>query len=410
MRNVILVALREFRQRVRARGFLISTILMPVIMIVVSVLTSSVETPGADPLTDLAEAERPDIPIGYVDQAGLIASIPQPVPSEVFCPFPDVPTAEAALEQGDIAAYYVVPPDYVTTGEIQRVSARLPTLPPDAELFNWILVSNLFPKATPEEIAHLRRPLGPTGPVFVSAGAGTEDGEGSGNPMLPTLVTVAVMIPLFTSGSYLFQSLAQEKENRVIEILLVSLRPRQLLSGKLLGLGALTLIQYVIWIVVAGVGLTLTGRDVTQMLSQVNLSPMELGLVVLYALGGFLLYAAIMAGVGALSSDMEGSRAWIFLFSLPMLIPLYLSSAIVMAPNSPLATVLSLIPFSAPVAMLMRMASTTLPAWQIGISLLLVALTGVGLVLLMARLFRAQVLLSGESFSLERFWAAARRG
>jgi ABC-2 type transport system permease protein len=121
-----------------------------------------------------------------------------------------------------------------------------------------------------------------------------------------------------------------------------------------------------------------------------------------------LLYAAVMAGVGALSSDMESSRTWVFIFSLPMLIPFYLSSAIASAPNGDLATALSLIPFSAPVAMLMRMTSTALPTWQVVVSLVLLALTGLGLVLLMARLFRAQVLLSGESFSLERFWATVR--
>jgi ABC-2 type transport system permease protein len=242
----------------------------------------------------------------------------------------------------------------------------------------------------------------------VSAGETSEGGID--NPMLPMLVTIAVIIPLFISGGYLFQSLSQEKENRVMEILLASLRPRQLLAGKLLGLGALTFVQYVIWAVIAGAGLTLTGRNVMQTLSQVNLSAGELALIIPYVLGGFLLYAAIMAGVGALSSGMESSRIWVFIFSLPMLIPLYISSSIAMAPNGTLATALSLIPFSAPVAMLMRMASTALPAWQVGVSLVLLVLTGLGLVLLTARLFRAQVLLGGESFSLKRFWAAVRSG
>jgi ABC-2 type transport system permease protein len=146
------------------------------------------------------------------------------------------------------------------------------------------------------------------------------------------------------------------------------------------------------------------------MLSQIRLTTGELALVIPYALGGFLLYAAVMAGVGSLSSDTEGSRTWVFIFSLPMLLPFYLSSAIALAPNSTLATALSLIPFSAPVAMLMRMTSTTVPAWQVALSLVLLVLTGLGLVLLMARLFRAQVLLSGESFSLQRFWTAVRVG
>jgi ABC-2 type transport system permease protein len=127
-------------------------------------------------------------------------------------------------------------------------------------------------------------------------------------------------------------------------------------------------------------------------------------------LGGFLLYAALMAGIGALAQDMESSRAWVFAVNLPMMIPIYLWGAIVGSPNGALATALSLIPFSAPVAMLMRMTSTVVPAWQIGASLALLLVGGIGVVLLMARLFRVQTLLSGESLSLQRMWATLRSG
>jgi ABC-2 type transport system permease protein len=224
--------------------------------------------------------------------------------------------------------------------------------------------------------------------------------------MLPFLVAIVVMIPLFTSGSYLFQSLAQEKSNHVIEILLASLRPRQLFTGKLLGLGALTLVQYAIWVVLGLLGLAILGRDISELLLGLSLSAHEAVLAVLFALGGYLLYAALMAGVGALARDVEDSRAWIFVVSLPMTIPIYLWMVIASAPNGPLAVTLSLIPLSAPVAMLMRMTSTTVPAWQVAASLVLLLLAGLGVIRLMARLFRAQILLSGETISARRFLSA----
>jgi ABC-2 type transport system permease protein len=224
--------------------------------------------------------------------------------------------------------------------------------------------------------------------------------------MLPMLVTIAVMIPLFTSGSYLFQSLAQEKSNRVMEVLLVSLRPWNLLAGKLLGLGALALVQYASWAAIGVLALALTGQGAGQLLSGVNLSTAEAVWIVPYALGGFLLYAGLMAGIGALAPDVEGSRAWIFVISLPMMVPIYFASLIVSAPNGPVAVVLSLFPFSAPVAMLMRLTSTGVPTWQLGASLVLLLLGGFLTVWLMARLFRVQTLLSGESLSLSRMWAA----
>jgi ABC-2 type transport system permease protein len=224
--------------------------------------------------------------------------------------------------------------------------------------------------------------------------------------MLPFLVSIVIMVPLFTNGAYLFQSLAQEKSNRVMEILLVSLRPRQLFTGKLLGLGVLTLVQYVTWAFLGFVGLMIMGRDVSGLLSRINLSGGEGVLAVLFALGGYILYAALMSGVGALTRDVEDSRAWIFVVSLPMTIPIYLWMVIAGAPNGPLAVALSLIPFSAPVAMLMRMTSTTVPAWQIAVSLVLLLLAGLGAIRVMARLFRAQTLLSGETISVSRFLSA----
>jgi ABC-2 type transport system permease protein len=133
-----------------------------------------------------------------------------------------------------------------------------------------------------------------------------------------------------------------------------------------------------------------------------------LGLVFPYALGGFLLYAALMAGIGALAQDVESSRAWIFIITLPMTLPIYLWMGITSSPHGPLATILSMIPFSSPMTMLMRMTSTVVPGWQIGLSLALLLLTGVGMIWLMGRLFRVQTLLSGESISLQRVWSALR--
>ncbi len=409
MRKTLLIGLREFRQRVTSRAFLLGAIGTPLILLGIMVFGGGLGagTPDEAPFQDILEAERPDEPIGYVDRAGLIQSIPDPIPADAFQAYGDVEGARAALEAGDIAAYYVVPNDYRETGEVERVSARFPTAPPDTQLFDWVLVSNLFPEAEAGEVRRLRWPFDGAGPAFVSVDTEEEPGDGGiADTMLPFVVTIAVMIPLFSGGGYLFQSLAQEKSSRVMEMLLVSVRPRQLLTGKLLGLGALVLVQYAIWVAIAGLGFAVTGRDPGQLLAGIRLSTAEVLLIVPYALGGFGLYAALMAGIGALAQDMESSRGWIFVLTLPMMAPIYLWTAIVNAPNGPLAVALSLFPYSAPVGMLMRMTAATVPPWQLAVSLGLLVVATAGTVWLMARLFRAQTLLSGESLSIGRFWTA----
>lgn len=410
MSNTLLVGLREFRQRVRTRGFLLTTLGMPLMFIFIWAVTgfASDGGPAEPPLQDLAQAEPAVAAIGYVDQAALIESMPPQVPAGMFRAYPDVQSADAALANGDISAYYVVPSDYRETGELQRVSPRLPMATPDTQLFDWILVTNLFPGDAPEQVARLRWPFNQTGPTFVNLSPAGETGGGGADSMLPFVVAMAVMLPLFTSGGYLLQSLTQEKSSRVMEILLVSLQPRQLLTGKLLGLGALTLVQYIGWVAIGGLTFVVMGQDTGQLLASINLSLAELALVVPYALGAFTLYAALMAGIGAMAPDMESSRSWVFVISLPMLIPIYLWSSIVGSPNGPLAVALSIVPFSAPIAMLMRMTSTAVPAWQIGVSMALLAATAAGTIWLMARLFRVQTLLSGESLSMGRVWSTLR--
>jgi ABC-2 type transport system permease protein len=178
----------------------------------------------------------------------------------------------------------------------------------------------------------------------------------------------------------------------------------------MIGLGLLTVIQYVVWFGMGSVWLQNMRGGTVSALQALQISPLEGALVVPFALGGFLLYSALMAGVGALAPDMEGSRAWVFLIVAPMMIPIYLWTSIVSAPDGVFAVALSLFPFSAPVAMLMRMTSTAVPAWQLVFSLSLLAVTGVATLFLMGRLFRVQTLLSGEPLSVRRFAAALREG
>ena len=408
MKKIFLVAQREFRQKVRSRAFLFSAIITPIILFAIWYFSGALdlggqEEPGEDPL-----AQAPSIQaIGYVDRADLIKTIPEPLSEEQVRPFSDIKAAEAALDQNEISAYYLVPPDYEQTGDIQRVSVRLPVSPPDTGMFDWVLVSNLFPEASREQLGRMRSPFGQTGISFVPLrvtvdGEGDAVDEGSNNTMLPFVVTIAVMIPLFTGGGYLLQSLTQEKGSRVMEILLLSLKPRQLLTGKLLGLGLLVVVQYGIWMVIGTLVLTLTGQDATRFLTGIQLSVNEVLLIIPYALGGFGLYAALMAGIGALAPDLEGSRSWTFMITLPMMLPMYLWMAIVNNPQGVLAVILSLFPYSAPVAMLMRMTATAVPAWQVGVSLGLLLFAVVGTIWRMARLFHAKTLLSGEALSLAR--------
>lgn len=409
MSKVWLIARREFLQRVRSRGFILSVVATPLTLIVISFFS------GVLTMQPGGEADAPAMtapaPVVYVDQADFVRRVPDELADRVVA-YADADAAAAALAAGTLDAYYLIPPDYRTSGEVHRVSRQISLAETEQNVIDALLSANILPHADVAAVRRLRNPFG-GGLAFVNVTTSSDDtADVDDFSMLPFIVTMAIMLPLFTSGGYLLQGLTQEKSSRVMEVLLLSARPRQLLLGKLFGLAALTLVQYLVWALLGGLIFVpfaaQSGGGYAEIQRSVQFDPVELALVIPYALGGYLIYAALMAGIGALSPDLENSRGWVFVISLPVMIPIYLWSFIVNLPNSALAVTLSLFPFSTPVAMLMRMTATRVPPWQIGLSLALLFVTALGTVWLMARLFHAQTLLSGEAFSPRRAWRALR--
>ena len=191
-------------------------------MIVIWAFTGTIgEDEQGNPMDKLEPSREQQMTIGYVDHADLIQKVPEPIPSGIFRAYEDENAARAALERGEIEAFYVVSEDYRQSGNVQRVSQGLPTAPADTQWLNWVLVANLFPEMDTAQIRRLNWPFDSAGPQFVSLK--TESAStGNGFNMLPFIVTIAVMLPLFTSGGYLLQSVTQEKSSRIMEILLVS--------------------------------------------------------------------------------------------------------------------------------------------------------------------------------------------
>ncbi len=396
--KTILVARREFGERIRTRGFILSTLGLPIFLIVISLLTSNIQPSAPPPASPEGPGEEPRLVVtGYVDLAGILGHAEA---GPTLDAYPDEEAAAAALRRGEIEAYYVIAPDYRETGRVRRISLELPSGEPDTSALTALLRQALVAERPPEVAQRLLAPFGEMGLEVVTIGE--SGGGGLSTNMLPFIVTAAVMMPLLSGGGLLLRSLAEEKESRVMEVLLVSLRPAQLLAGKVLGMGALVVVQYMAWVLVLALAVPLTGAGMGAALQGLNLGTREALAALLYGVGGFFLYAAIMAGLGAIAPDVHSSQNWVFIVTLPMTLPFYLWMVLASAPQGGLAVVLSLFPFSAPTAMILRMTTAAVPTWQIIVSLGLMLPTTVVTMRIMARLFHAQVLLSGEPLSLKR--------
>jgi len=355
-------------------------------------------------LSQFVSSPQSNLPEGYVDESGIITEIPSSVPAGTFLLFPSEVSAQQALARGEISAYYIVPPDYIQTGKITNVQTNFNPLGSSGKsgLFEWVLRVNLLGGDT--QVASLVN--GPLNLEKVSLSPTPQRDE---NNMLtfflPYAVTILFYIIILSAASLLLSSVAKEKENRVMEILMMSVTPRQLLSGKIIGLGVLGLLQTLLWV---GTGRLLLARGGTTFNLPIafQLPPSFLVWGVIFFLLGYAVYASLMAGLGALVPNLREASQITIAVIFPLIIPMFLINVLIEDPHGLVSTIMSIFPFTAPVAMMTRLSAGGVPIWQPILSAVLLAGTAFLVVASVARMFRAQTLLSGQTVSIKVFFNA----
>jgi ABC-2 type transport system permease protein len=347
-------------------------------------------------------------PEGYVDQAGLIRTIPATIPAGTLQSFEDETAARLALSQGTISAFYVLPKDYLQGGQLFYIRPDFNPLASSgsqAGLFQWLLKVNLL--GGDEQLANLSNgPLEVKEVPLVPQATRDYAQEDPISFMIPYAVTLLFYFLIMGSSSLLLSNVSREKENRVMETLLTSVTSTQLLTGKILGLGLVGLLQTILWLGTGYLLMNLGGR-VFSLPAWFHLPASMLIWGLVFFILGYAVYASLMAGLGALAPNMREASQVTIVVMLPLIIPLFFSSSVFATdPHGPIATVLSIFPLSAPVAMMARLASGGVPWWQLTLTVLLLAGTAVFIVRAVARMFRAQALLSGQPIKIKTYLQA----
>jgi ABC-2 type transport system permease protein len=419
MHYIWLVIKHDLKVTLQQRSFWVLTFIMPLILVGINAYyligdggpgEVGPEAPGA------ALAELP--PIGLVDPAGLIEVLPEGLPPDLFLPFADEAAARAALEAGTIEQYVSVPADYVAQGQIDvydeefQISLDEPG-PLDAfgaegGLLNYLIAYNLAGDA--QVAAALQNPV-PLWAAEMQALQPPSEGETNGELayLVASVLPLVYYFLLVMGSTYLMRSVVAEKENRTAEVLLVSIDPRQLLVGKIAAMSMVTLMQVVVW--VAGGNFVL--QRGAEMLAMGNLQfpPGFMVWAILFLVFGYLLFASIMVAGGALANNVREGGQMTWLLIIPLMPTLMFGQAFVEEPHGLLSVALSLFPFSAPSAMVTRLAIAPVPLWQVLLSLGGVAVSAYLFLLLASRFFRAGNLLSQEAFNWRRLltgWQSSR--
>jgi len=415
MRNVGLVIKHEILATIGKPSFWITAFAIPLIAFAITFgsqfltagLAGDAGTPGGGIVAFLlggGAAEHK--PLGYVDQAGIIAQIPDDLADTALREYPDVTSAAAGLDAGEIDQYTIIPADVLETGEMELIQGEFSPFSSmgNDNPFQYILNYNLTGSADVASL--LAHPL----PSVVAERMVT-DTEADATPVDPAAHYVVPMLMLFVfffvitmSSGFMLRSVSKEKTNRVVEVLLLSLRPRDLMLGKMLGLGVVALLQMAIWLggslLTLGGGVPILGLGATALASL--LPSGFLIWAILYFVLGYLIYSAALAALGALAPTMREGSQFTFVVLLPLMLPMWLNTSFLQAPRGALVTFLSMFPLTAPVSMMARMVATPVPLWQVLVSLLLLAMTAYGFVLLSARFFRSDTLLSNAPLNMAR--------
>lgn len=398
MLNIWLVAQHEFLANIRKRSFLFAIFGMPALMAVIFAIVFWVED-AAEGQGLIAEQ------IGYVNNADVELDVSLVEVDTEFLAFPDEESVRVALDTEAIDVYFIIPERYIDTGDIS-LYANSEVSPETKGQIRLLLVSNLT--ANIESDAPSERLLDPVSFFVFLENNQREISENGvfGLIMIPMLFAVVLIMALQLSSTFLMSGVVEEKSNHIMEILITSITPYELLTGKLLGLGALGLVQMLVWIVVAVIGLNIAGN--MEFLAGVTLPPDFIIIILLYFVLTYFLYGSILAGIGAVVGSEQESRTYAGIVSFFVGVPFFFFTLLIFDPESPILAGLMMFPMTAGMTYMMRFPFSSIPLWQITLSLAILAATTLTVTWFSAKVFRWALLLYGKKPNLMTIWRVIR--
>lgn len=412
MSKLFTVAKWEFLEKIKSKAFLISLLLMPIIVVGMGVL------PG---LLATKEDDR-TLVIGVIDETGaIVAPLAERIeekyrkedgqPAYVVRDLGTDGGVEARREEAvrmlsedQIEGFLVIPASVADSGNVVYRARNIGNFRIQ-ERFSRTIEELITEQRLSAEGLDVRRIRALTADIrFRSIKVG-EKGEESESGFLQTFFTsyIALMMLMFmvmTSGQLLIRSVVEEKQNRVIEVLLSSCSSRELMAGKILGLSGLGLVQLGLW----ALGLLAVMLKTQQLVA----SPDVMLLTLLYFLLGYFLYAGIFVAAGApVTTEQEAQQITSYV-SLMLVFPIVLAVPAMQNPDATYIRVLSFIPLLTPAFMVLRMPIQMPPTWEILTTLGLLAASAVGMMWVAGKIFRIAILVYGKKPSFRQLWAWAR--
>lgn len=405
MRNILLIARREYMEQVRGRAFRFSTVLVPLLIALLMggnyFLVRHADTgkriaiAAADPQLAAAVKEQ----LLADKKAGFIVDV----------------TAPASGEQQEALREQVRKKTLDGLLTIGATSAGLPKIAYTSESSGDVDLVSRLEDAVQTAMAREQLEKGGMSPAEIDRLFGAvkieslrvnEQGKVVKASGMMTLVKVNVMLmlilmPILLHGMDMARSVIEEKSSRIFEVMLAVAQPEESLAGKLLGTGAVGLTQIAIW--VAAVAFASGSASAAAMLGgKVNLhvAPLEIAAFVVYFVLGFLLFSAIFSGLGATCETAQDLQMYASLIVVPVWLAMFAVINVINHPGSAWTVAASLIPITSPFVMVPRLAIEPVPVWQVATSLAILVLSLWIALRISSRLYRVGILMYGKRATL----------
>jgi ABC-2 type transport system permease protein len=397
--HILSVFRYELVRNLSRRAFLLTTFGLPLLGVTVFLVTQIASSGGDDNGVESPELEfeLEGIQVaGYVDESGFFES-PGELAADVMIPFDSQDAAEDALDSGEIDVYYIIPEDYLELGDITLYLPGLTLTQLNDAPVRQLYFSQLLEQGVSEEtLVRLLNPAQIESEVLQTETEEAEPDELDSNREMVVIVFALILIfSFFSTSTYLMQTVIEEKESYLIEILISSVSSVELLAGKILALGALGLFQVVIY-VGTFVGVAAFGTDLTGPFANITIPVDLLVVAIVYYILGYLLFAALFGMVGAVSASLTEGPSISTIFVIPSVLPWIFWALYTEDPLNPIVTILSFVPLTSPLGMVMRSAVTEVSFIEYVISVTLLIATVAFVMWMAGRLFRVQTLLSGK--------------
>lgn len=413
MRKIWLVLKREYLVRVRTKAFILGTLALPVLSLCVlglSVLVSGGRSIAAKRIAILDEVGGL---AGGVREALLeSASDDQPgfQVSETFeSSSGQLEThLKSQVKQGDLDALLVLPQELARGKASAQLYARdfraVTLIAPIQQAVTSALIERRL-KEQGKKVEGIQGTFEPASIRVVNVSGG--GGEQSEDDTFAVAIVAGIILymTLIIYGMSTMRSVMEEKSTRIIEILVSSIKPFHLLTGKIVSVGAVALTQYVVWAIAFAIMAAFSGRFAESLRPGATAPSLYLPhalliYLVVFFLAGYFLYASLYAAAGAIVSTDEEAHQVQMPLTLLILGSFMLFYVVLDDPNSTLSVVLSMTPFLSPILMTLRVAMQPPPFWQIALALLLSILTTIGVIRLSAKIYRVGILMYGKRPSL----------